>query len=352
MKNQKTKAFGVKTSFQEADVILIPAPWQATASYLKGTGKGPQLIREASSQLDFFNPFFGRAYHRQIHFSAEDPLIISLNKQASDWAKGIQKKWEEDKILNQKEKALSEKVNQASESLIDWLYERSVRVLQKGKIPALVGGEHSVSEALIRAVGENLKGQYGLLVIDAHADLRPAYQGFKRSHASIMHNVLNLDFSPLKMVQVGVRDFCEEEYQQIQQDSRIHCFFDGDISSQLFSGGKWADLCRHIIGLLPSEIYISLDVDGLSWTEAPGVGTPVPGGLSFNQVIYLFSEIQRQNKKLMAFDVVETSPGKILLGKTTLGKTSFAEWNGNVSARLIYYLSGLALLSQKKLKSV
>ena len=157
---------------------------------------------------------------------------------------------------------------------------------------------------------------------------------------------LNLKFPPEKLVQVGIRDFSEEEYHRIKTDKKIDCFFDEDISSCLFEGENWASICRKIVTLLPSEIYISLDVDALSWSYAPGTGTPVPGGLSFRQLLYLFSEIKKQKKCLIAFDVVETSPGKT--DKEEKDK-DFSEWNGNVSARLIYYLSGLALDAANKL---
>ena len=336
MKAKKTQAFGVKTSFKEADLILIPVPWEVTASYGAGTGRGPELIRKASSQLDFFSPVFKSSYNHRIHFEELDPLIVSLNREAKNWSEKIQKNWTEDKTLNEKEKALSQRVNQASESLFDWIYEKSLRVFDTGKVPALVGGEHSISEGLICLVGEKLKGKYGILHIDAHADLRESYQGFKHSHASVMNNVLNLSAPPKKLVQVGVRDFCEGEYKKIKKDSRIDCFFDENISSRLFSGESWGDLCKEIIACLPSQVYVSLDVDALSWDHAPGTGTPVPGGLSYNQLLYLLSEIRKQKKQLVAFDVVETADGGQKRG-------ALSDWNGNVSARLIYYLSGQVL---------
>ena len=143
---QKTKAFGLETSFDSADLILIPIPWEVTSSYGAGTSKGPELIRKASFQLDFFNPVFKGSYNHRIHFERSDPLIKSLNKTARVWAKEVQKNWMESKILNEKERALSERVNQASQSLLDWVYEKSLRVFQKGKVPVLVGGEHSISE--------------------------------------------------------------------------------------------------------------------------------------------------------------------------------------------------------------
>ena len=340
---KKTTAFGAEVSFEVASLVLIPAPWEATASYNSGTSQGPEWIRKASSQLDFFKPSFNIAYNHKIHFEQADSLIESLNTVATAWAREIQAQWTENKkTLNKKEMLLSEKVNQASQNVLNWLYDRASKAFHKGKIPALVGGEHSVSSALIRLVGEQQQNDYGLLHIDAHADLRESYQGFKYSHASIMHNVLNSSYAPKKLVQVGVRDLCEEEYQKIKTDLRVECFLDEDISSRLFKGEAWSRICQEIVEQLPSKIYVSLDVDGLSWPYCPGTGTPVPGGLSFNQTLYLLSEIKRQKKTLLAFDVVETSPGS--------GSKNVKEWNGNVSARLIYHLCGLALETQNKLK--
>lgn len=340
---EKAQAYGVETAFNSANLVLIPVPWEVTASYGRGTAQGPELIREASFQLDVFSLPFKCSYNHQIYFETIDPLIQSLNKEAKNWAQVIQTEWTEDKRFNKKEELLCEKVNQASESLLEWIYERSLKVFQEGKIPALVGGEHSVSEGLIRLIGEKSKGEYGILHIDAHADLRESFQGFKCSHASVMHNVLKLEFPPKKLVQLGVRDFCEEEYQKIKSNSKISCYFDEDISSRIFSGEPWMEICKEVISLLPSEVYVSLDMDGLSWENAPGTGTPVPGGLSFSQLLYLFSEIQRQDKKLIAFDVVETAGGE--------QPNAFSEWNGNVAARLIYYLSGLALLAKGHIKN-
>ena len=328
----KTKAFGAETSFNSADLILIPVPWEATVSYGEGASQGPDLIRTASFQMDFFNPQLKARYNHKIHFLSSDPLVISLNKSACSWARTAQKS----SVSSQK--VLIKKVNQASQSLLDWLYETCSRTCRKGKIPAVAGGDHSVSEGLIRCIGESLKGNFGLLHIDAHADLRKSYQGFEHSHASVMRNILCLPQAPKKLVQVGVRDLCEEEYRFIEKEKRVKCYFDADLSDRLFSGESWRGICARIIGDLPSPIHISLDMDGLSWSYAPGTGTPVPGGLSFSQLICLFLEIKRQNKKLVSFDIVETA---------CKGKNDpFREWNGNVAARLIYFLSGLALEGQ------
>ena len=334
----KTKAFDCISSFESADLILIPVPWSPTVSYKGGTEKGPELIRQASHQLDFFKPLFSCSYNQKIHFLPQEPYIETLNRQAQEWVRQLRKNQFQ---KESKDSALFKKLNQSSQKLRDWIYETALQVLNKGKIPALVGGEHSISEGLLALIGERNQGDYGILHLDAHADLRDSYEGFERSHASVMNNVLKLKPAPKKLIQVAVRDFCEEEQKIIQSDKKIECYLDEWLCEQQFQGKTWASLCKTILSKLPKQIYISLDVDVLSWEYAPGTGTPVPGGLSFNQVLYLLSEVKRQNKKLLAFDVVESSPGET--------DNEFSEWNGNVSARLIYHLSGLALNSFNKL---
>lgn len=331
-KNKKTRAFEVETSFESADLILIPAPWSATVSYGKGTEKGPEIIRKASHYLDFFKLSLKCSYNEKIHFEENDPIIESLNSQVLNWHK---------ESAGEKSPIFYKNINHAGQSLLDWIYEKSAKADSQDKIPALIGGEHSVSEGILSFIGDKYKGDYGILHLDAHADLRAAYQGFKHSHASVMYNVLNLKQAPKKLIQVGVRDFCEEEYKLIKQEKGIRCYFDEEIFTRICKGENWAFICKEIISQLPQRVYVSLDVDALSWSYAPGTGTPVPGGLSFNQVLYLLEEIKRQKKKLISFDVVETSAG----GEGLI----FSNWNGNVSARLIYYLSGLALHSYSKL---
>jgi len=332
----KTKAFDYESSFKKSPLVLIPVPWSATVSYGLGTAYAPALIRKASHQLDFFNPLFECSYNDKIHFLKEDPLISSLNSETSEWIKKIR--------LSKKSDNTLEIINESCQSMLDWVYELALKTINEDKIPGLVGGDHSVSQGLIQAIGEKHKGDFGLLHLDAHADLREAYEGFTYSHASVMFNVLKLERGPRKIIQVAVRDFCKEEYDLIKKEDRIECFFDEWIYSEIFKGQTWAKLTETMVSKLPQQVYVSLDTDALSWTYAPDTGTPVPGGLSFNQVLYLLAELKRQNKKLIGFDVVETGASH-----SSQESSHRLEWNGNVSARLLYFLSGLALHSFQKI---
>lgn len=329
--------FGASTSFDEAQIVLIPVPWEVTASYGGGTSQAPEGIRESSFQMDFFQKEGQKLFNHLIHFHSDFSFEIeNLNKQGLLLSQPIKANWVDNKKPSAHEQKSIDQVNQLCQQMVEKVYKKTCQVCLQGKIPAVVGGEHAVSEGIVKAIGEQYQGDYGLLHIDAHFDLRKSYQGFHHSHASVMNNILHQKFSPQKLTQVGIRDFCEEEYKFAQKDSRIACYYDEDLSHRLFQGEPWAQICQEIASTLPHQVYISLDVDGLSWEYSPGTGTPVPGGLSFNQALYLFKELKKQNKKIIGFDVVETSYGQ----KESL---SFKEWNGNTSARLIYFLSGLAL---------
>ena len=324
--------------FDKARVVLIPVPWEVTASGGSGTARSAEDIRKASFQMDFFQKPPAKTVRRLIFLEKENETLLRLNRSYRRTARKIIERLNRDLPLSNRQKESVGAVNQACRQMTDWLYNRAGELFSQGKIPAVAGGDHSVSEGLIRRTAEKYSGDFGLLHIDAHCDLRERYQGFDHSHASVMFNVMNHSPAPAKLLQVGVRDFCQEEYDRIQNDKRIVCYFDEDLSARLFQGEGWGAICKEIIARLPSRIHVSLDMDGLEWPCAPGTGTPVPGGLTFNQTLFLLDEIAKQGKELVSFDVVEISPG----GSREAEK-AFGHWNGAVAGRLIYRLCRLAL---------
>lgn len=331
-------SFGAKVTFAKARIVLLPVPWEVTTSGGQGTAEAPFHIREASHQMDFFTRDQG-AYNHLLYFCEPDPRVQKLNKAFAPLAKRIIENWSEDQPLKKKYLPELEKINRACETMVCWVRRQSEKILSAGKIPVLVGGDHSVSEGLLKLLSEQTKGHYGILHIDAHLDLREAFQSFKHSHGSVMHNVLSHTPAPEKLVQVGIRDFCKAEYSQKQK--KLIWYFDEDLQKRLFSGESWLAICKEIVSHLPEKIYISIDMDGLEWAYAPGTGTPVPGGLSYNQVLFLLKEIKKQNKEVLGFDLVEAAcPEKLYHPHNC--------WNGNVPARLIYLLCGVALAGQKE----
>ena len=308
--------FGLDTERSRSNIVILPVPWEVTTSYGAGTSNGPKAILQASPQLDLFDSELGNISEVGIHLEPESADLRQMN----DDLKGGD----------------PEKVNPASQKMVDFVYEESRKTLADGKIPAVLGGDHSTPQGLIQALSEKYEGNFGILHIDAHADLREAYQGYTHSHASIMRNVVELPKAPVKLVQVGIRDFCEEEYRVINERSQqIDTHFDREIKRQLFQGNSWDRVCDEMIKSLPENVYVSFDIDGLSPEFCPNTGTPVPGGLSFDQAVHLLSVLGRSQRKIIGFDLNEVAPG------------DNSEWDGNVGARILYKLCGWAAKSHR-----
>lgn len=325
--------FGIPTTREAAKVLVIPVPWEVTTSYGSGTSNGPLSILKASPQIDLFDLELKTAYEQGFHMLPVPDDLQKLNDLLKIKALQIREHLEEHAELSPALKEGLAEVNAGCARMTDWVYKQSSAALARGQIPAVLGGDHSSPEGNIRAVSEAYKGKVGVLHIDAHADLRVRYQGFERSHASIMNNVMTASWKPEKLVQVAIRDFSQEEYAMIRDRKDIETFFDLYLKRELFEGKSWAEVCAQIIGILPPHVYVSFDIDGLSPEYCPHTGTPVPGGLSFDQANYLLSTLVRSGRKIVGFDLNEVAPGE-------------DEWDGNVGARLLYKMCGWAVLSQ------
>lgn len=301
--------FGLPYSVEESDVILLSAPWDATTSYRAGTSRGPKSLLDASLQVDLFDEDIAEAWRSKIGTDIPDDDVISrCNDEARPLAEGVILKLGEG--FEQEElKGEIDRVNELSHVVNSSLYERAKGYLDQNKIVGVVGGDHSVPYGLLKALGEKYD-DFGLLHIDAHADLRCAYEGFIYSHASIMFNVLKNIPSVKSLSQVGLRDFSGGEKLLMDIDGRIKYFTDRKIAKRLFEGDKWSDICDDIIDSLPQRIYISFDIDGLASDLSPNTGTPVPGGLTFREVDYLFMKIMDSGRKLIGFDLCEVSSGE------------------------------------------
>lgn len=330
--------FGIPVHEDTAKLHLIPVPWEVTTSYGKGASLGPQVIRQASEQVDLFDIETGKAYESG-YFMQEIPEdMLEKNKVMKAKAQQVIKmKTNMDENIGLQDKLTAE-INAACEEMTEWVYTQAKQALNKGKIVGLVGGDHSTPLGIIRALSEHHKGEFGVLHIDAHADLRCAYQGFIQSHASIMYNVMTADFKPKKLVQVGIRDFCEEEHDFINNHPKaIKTFFDIHNKRRLLQGESWAGIVSDIINELPQKVYVSFDIDGLNPALCPNTGTPVAGGLSLDEVFFLFHAIADAGKQIVGFDVNEVSPGE----------SGESEWDGNVGARVLYKLCGWAVVTNK-----
>lgn len=326
--------FGLPIKRHESKVIMIPVPWEVTTSYGGGTSRGPEAIRQASSQIDLFDVELGKIYVPGFYMEAINQKMLGLNNELKPFAQRVRDELE-DGTLTDQGVGYQNRVNQGCAEMVDWVYQGTKRIIgEENKLVGIVGGDHSSPLGAIKAIGEDAKKDYAILHIDAHADLRKAYMGFTYSHASIMYNVMTSDFAPKKLVQVGVRDFCWEEADFIQRDDRIRPVFDDEIKKRMYGGETWQAICEDILYGLPELIYISLDIDGLAPHFCPHTGTPVPGGLQFTEILYLLNVLSQSGRTIIGFDLSEVSPGP-----------DGDEWDGNVGSRLLYKLCGWSVVT-------
>lgn len=324
--------FGLPHSLDEAKLVLIPVPWEVTTSYGDGTSRGPEVILEASRQIDLFDIETGDVYQHGYYMEPIATPIRELNYEMKRLAFSVHQALEAGEAPDPKTVA---KINSASQEVNEWVYKTAAAHLKAGRLPAVVGGDHSSPFGAIRAVSEAHSGDFGILHVDAHADLRDGYQGFTHSHASIMFNVMNSAFRPKKLVQVGIRDFSMDEYSFIKANDRITTHFDPLTKRRLLKGESWQTICDEVVSQLPQKVYISFDIDGLTPDLCPNTGTPVPGGLAFEQATALLATLVESGKTIVGFDLCEVSQPEDAEG----------EWDGNVGARLLFKLCGWTMIS-------
>lgn len=304
--------FGLPFSEEEAELVLVPVPWEVTISYRDGTSRGPEHIFEASLQIDLYDPDTTDAWKKGIYMLEPDKTVRVKSDYKRQCAELIIAHLQDGGAVVENE-YLADKlkeVNDGSTWLNNWVHMQTSVLLERGKKVGLVGGDHSTPLGFIKALSEKHE-DFGILQIDAHADLRKAYEDFKYSHASIMYNVLQEVPQVSKLVQVGIRDYCDEELEMIQQNpDRINTWFDKDIKEQQYEGATWKSICTNIISQLPQKVYISFDIDGLDPKLCPNTGTPVPGGFELQEVFYLFKLLHESGKELIGFDLNEVSTGQ------------------------------------------
>jgi agmatinase len=238
----------------------------------------------------------------------------------------------EDVSANQFMSKTLKDVNGGSAYLNTWVYEQTKALLEKNKLVGLLGGDHSIPLGFYKAIAEK-HGDFGILQIDAHCDLREAYEGFIYSHASIMRNALQETPQIQKLVQVGPRDFSQNENDYIQNSNgRIITYFDKTIKCRQFEGDTWKHIVGEIVNSLPDKVYISFDIDGLDRKLCPHTGTPVPGGFEAEEIYYLCRKVMESGRKFIGFDLCEVG-------------VSDTDWNANVGARVLFKLCNLLVAS-------
>jgi len=259
---------GELTELDSAGFVVLPICYDDTASFLKGTAKAPPVIIAASEQLEFLDETLLDEFH---HCGIHTAQTVSPNGMAPEQ---VQQK----------------------------IYETAKKFIQAGKTVLALGGEHSITIALVRAAAEKFP-DISVLQIDAHADLRDEYEGSRFSHACVMRRVYEMK---IPAVGVGIRSFDKTQHQFIVENG-LKVFSPATIAENK----EWI---KEVLAGLTENVYLSVDIDGLDPAFAPGTGTPEPGGLTYQQVTELILAVGR-SKKIIGADVVEVIPG--LTGVTT-----------------------------------
>ncbi len=251
-----------------ARFVVLPVCYDDTASFLKGTAEAPAAIIAASEQLELFDETLFEEFH---HCGIHTADAIKPN--------GV-----------------------APQRVQQQIYETAKKFVQAGKTVLALGGEHSITIALVRATAEKFP-DISVLQIDAHADLRDEYEGSRFSHACVMRRIYDMK---IPAVGVGIRSFDKAQH-EFMVEKKLKIFSPSDIAENK----KWIS---EVLAGLSDNVYLSLDIDGLDPAFAPGTGTPEPGGLTYEQVTELILDVGRR-RKIIGADIVEVIPG--VVGVTT-----------------------------------
>ncbi len=332
--NPNNNIFGLPFNEEDARLVILPVPWEVTVSCSAGTARAADHIFKASMHIDLFDQDVKDGWREGFFMRNADRKILMksdyLRKEAELYIDYISKGEKIEKNLFMC-KSLKE-INAGSNFLNNWVYEQTRELLNRGKLVALLGGDHSTSLGYLKALAEK-HGEFGILQFDAHCDLRRKYEEFSYSHASIMYNALTEIPGIQKLVQIGIRDICEEEWAYINNsNNRVVTYFDKDIKERQYEGETWKKIADEMIGQLPENVYLSFDIDGLDPKSSPNTGTPVPGGLETEQVFYLLKKIIQSGRKLVGFDLTEVGTGENV-------------WDANVGARVLWRLCNIFILS-------
>jgi len=323
--------FGLPFSREQAKIVLVPVPFDATVTYGHGCARAPGAIRTASAQVDLLDHVFGRVWQAGIFMEEESPEVRDISVRARELAEPIIERGGADET---DDRALSE-VGSACEWMNGFVAGAVGRILAEEQIPGVVGGEHGVAFGAIVEAARR-EGPLGVLQIDAHMDLREAYEGFHWSHASVMHNVVARAPGVERVVQIGVRDYGEGEIEKLRSSGgRIRCFFDADWFERRSAGEALGPMIAEAIEALPERVWISFDIDGLDPALCPNTGTPVPGGLAYNEARALLLALARSGRRIVGFDLVEVCPDP----------DASNGWDANVGARVLYSLCGCAAMA-------
>ena len=332
--NPNNNIFGLPFTKEDAKLIILPVPWEVTVSRHEGTARAPEHIFRSSLLVELFDTTLKDKWRNGYYMPEPDKKILLksdyLRKEAELYINYIT----DGGILTENKfmcKTIKE-INAGSLMLNNWVFENTKDLFMQDKLVGILGGDLSTSFGYYKALAEKY-GDFGVLQIDAHCSMRKAYEGFSYSHASAMYNALEEIPAINKIVQAGIRDFCEAEWDYISNSNgRITTYLDVSIKNRIAEGETWKSIADEIVSFLPDKVVLSYDIDGLDPKLCPNTSTPVYGGFEASQIFYLFNRIIQSGRKIIGFNLNE-------IGIST------NEWDEKVGARVLFDLCNLLMTS-------
>ncbi len=262
-----------ESSYESSSVVILPVPYERTVSFGRGTSKGPHSIIYASRSLELYDDELDlEPYRVGIHTRDE----YECNVDPAEMADGLSKV--------------------------------CTSLLSDNKFIITLGGEHSITYGVLKAHKKKY-GEFSVLNIDAHCDLRDTYEGTKFNHACVMRRVVE---DGIPVTEVGIRSYSAEEAEFIKSRDDIKIMHARAINEN--KNENWVD---EVLSILEAKVYISIDLDAFDPSIVPATGTPEPGGLDWGQVIRLIREVFL-NREVVGLDVVELAPIGGILGPDVL----------------------------------
>ena len=332
--NSRIGIFGLPVcDLEEARLVILPVPWEATVVYGSGTARAAEPVVKTSLLINLFNPDFQNSWQKGFHIMDVDKKVLTKSDYLRKEAELVTDYITHGDDVSKNSfmgKSIAD-INQGGEFLNNWVHERTGNLLKAGKLAVVLGGDNSVSFGYIKALAENNES-FGILQIDAQCGLRKAYHGFVYSHVSTMYNVINEIPQVARVVQLGARDFCEEEWRFIQEHKDKICMFSNKtLQDRMLEGVTWQSISDEIITQLPQKVYISFDIDGLDPKYCPSTAMPVPGGLETAHIFYLIKKLAAEGKKIIGLDLT--------------GVGSDTPTDASVGARVLWRLCNWLILS-------
>jgi agmatinase len=250
----------VMYGYAGSGIIIVPVPYDATSTWMRGSDKGPDAIMEASVNLEFYDVETGTEVHK-IGIHTIEPILE----------------------------------NSTPEAMVKAVYDKVHHLLTENKFPVIVGGNHSVSIGSVKAFSEEFQN-LTVLQLDAHSDLRPEYEGSRLNHACAMARAR--EFAPL--VQVGIRSMSADEL-SFADSERIFYSHDLYYNKKLYT---------RALEKVSENVYITIDLDVFDPSLMPSTGTPEPGGPDYFEIMHFLRDVARE-RNVVGFDVVELCPSTV-----------------------------------------